>query len=77
VAALIEFLKWIDKEEIMGQITVTLQAPLNDASLEYIKNHPPEPEAGPEKEIENPESTQQVAEQQLQEVYKRWARMIR
>ena len=77
VAALIEFLKWIDKEEIMGQITETLQAPLNDASLEYIKNHPPEPEAGPEKEIENPESTQQVAEQQLQEVYKRWARMIR
>ena len=108
-AALIEFLKWIDDDEVRDQIQALLQASLNDAALNYMKEYPQQSvqdlekkgvathwaDVGPEEEEEEPEEEEpeeeeeeesqipgafnepQVAEQQLQELYKRWAKMIR
>ena len=78
-----EFVQWIDKEEVIENITAILQAALNDTVLTFMKEHPPKPEEPkpsevipPDYKIE-PKFTQQRAEQRLQEVYKQWAKMIK
>ncbi len=82
--ATLRFIKWLDNPEIVKQITAIHQAELNDVALEWLKENSPEPEPAPTDPIppgdknEDPGFVQQVAEeQQLQELYKRWAKMIR
>ena len=101
LAALVTFLKWIDQDEIVGQIQALLQESLNNMALEYVKKHPqqsakdledkgyaahwadveeePEPkeEEDEERQIPGVFNEPQIAEQQLQELYKRWAKMIK
>ena len=105
LAALVTFLKWIDQDEIVGQIQALLQESLNNMALEYVKKYPQrsakeledrgyathwadveeEPEEEPEPKEEEEEEEQipgvfnepQIAEQQLQKLYKRWAKMIK
>ena len=86
----------------MVQIQALLQASLNDAALDYMKEYPQQSAQDLEKkgaaahfaDVEGPEAEEepeeeegqapgvlndpQIAEeQQLQEVYKRWAKMIK
>ena len=98
LATLVTFLKWIDQDEIIGQIQGLLQESLNNMALEFMKKYPQQSapdlekkgtpthfadvEEEPEEEEEGRQipgvfNEPQVAEQQLQEVYKRWAKMIK
>ena len=79
--ALVTFLKWIDQDKVKNQIEALLQGTLNDAVLQYMKDNPQQSAQDLEKRgvathFADVEDEPQVAEQ-LQEVYKRWARMIK
>jgi len=67
--ALVNFLKWIDQDEVLKNIEALLQESLNNMVLDFIKKNPPQ--------STDVESEPQVAEKKLNEVYKRWAKMIK
>ena len=79
--ALLTFLKWIDNDEVKNKIEATLQGVLNDVVLQYMKDNPQktakdlEDEGLPTSDADV-EDEPQVAEQ-LNEIYKKWARMIK
>ena len=82
LAALVTFLKWIDQDKVKNQIEALLQGTLNDAVLQYMKDNPQQSVQDLEKRgvathFADVEDAPQVAEQKLQEVYKRWAKMIK
>ena len=79
--ALLTFLKWIDNDEVKNKIEATLQGVLNDVVLQYMKDNPQktakdlEDEGRPTSDADV-EDEPQVAEQ-LNEIYKKWARIIK
>ena len=79
--ALIAFIKWIDQDKIKDQIEAMLQETLNDAVLKYMKDNPQQTAKDLEKKgtathFADVEDEPQVAEQ-LNELYKRWGKMIK
>jgi len=79
--ALIAFLKWIDQDEVKDQIEALLQETLNNAVRQSIKDYPQRTEKdledkGLSKHYADVEDEPQVAEQ-LNELYKRWGKMIK
>ena len=88
--ALINFLKWIDQDEVLKNIEALLQESLNNMVLDYMKKYPQQSAQDLEKkgkpthfaDVEDEQipgvfNEPQVAEQKLNEVYKRWAKMIK
>ena len=81
LAALVTFLKWIDQDEVKDKIEALLQGTLNDAALQYMKDNPQQSAQDLEKRgaathFADVEDKPQVAEQ-LDELYKRWGKMIK
>jgi len=81
LAALVTFLKWIDQDEVKDKIEALLQGTLNDAVLQYMKDNPQQSAQDLEKRgaathFADVEDKPQVAEQ-LDELYKRWGKMIK
>ena len=81
LAALVTFLKWIDQDEVKDKIEALLQGTLNDAVLQYMKDNPQQSTQDLEKRgaathFADVEDKPQVAEQ-LDELYKRWGKMIK
>ena len=87
--ALVNFLKWIDQDEVLKNIEALLQESLNNMVLDFMKKYPPQSAKDLEKkgsstgladtgeQIPGTFNEPQVAEKKLNEVYKRWAKMIR
>ena len=87
--ALVNFLKWIDQDEVLKNIEALLQESLNNMVLDFMKKNPPQSAKDPEKkssstglagtgeQIPGTFNEPQVAEKKLNEVYKRWAKMIK
>jgi len=79
--ALLTFLKWIDNDEVKNKIEAILQGVLNDTVLQYMKDNPQKTAKDLEDEGQPPSSADvedepQVAEQ-LNELFKRWGKMIK
>jgi hypothetical protein len=80
--ALVAFLRWIDQDEVKNQVEALLQGTLNDAVLQYMKDNPQKTAKDLEDEglptsSADVEDEPQVAEQKINELYKRWAKMIK
>ena len=75
---LITFLKWIDQDEVKDHIEALLQGTLNDAVLQYMKDHPQRSEKDLEDEgLPTSYADVKSEEQKLNELYKRWGKMIK